>query len=769
MSRAFFILLLNLCFPSYFLFGGEEEDILNIPKTTETINFDGICDDPLWNSMVPLELQMFRPNHGQSSSEKSEIFITFDDQYLYLAGRMYYENGAHVIATTKKRDPNTGGSDNFGILLDTFNDNESALCFETGPTGLRSDFAISNDAQAIPPARPFERSWNTFWDVETTIQGDIWHVEMRIPFSSLRFQENDGEVIMGMTIWRNITSAQEFAVYPLVTNAFGTFGIWKPSQAQKILLKGVKRTKPLYLTPYVLAGIEQYTDMNADESQYVKHDDYTLNAGLDLKYPITSNMTLDLTINTDFAQVEVDDQMVNLTRFSLFFPEKRQFFLERSSLFTIQTGYMDQLFYSRRIGLYEGDIIPIFGGARIVGRAGKYDIGFMDMQTGEHDYYNEDEDSIEHIPSTNYGLLRLRKQVINPRTYVGGMVTSKIDVNGKYNINTAVDGIFNPFRNDYLTFNYIQTFDTDFNYNNDFFDHGKFYINWENRSNVGLSYELFLSRAGEYYDPQMGFELMEDYSRLFGSLSYGWVYNEEDKKMLSQQIMGWIWINKRNSDWVTDVQKISAGYNFSMKSGFRGNLMLIDSDEELDEIFELSDDVYFPVGKYHYTTLEGSFSTPSNTLISLRTRINLGTYYDGKILNLGPAEISFRPSSSVNLGLDYQYSLVTIEERDQKFISHLARLRTEFTFTTKLSLSMFFQYSSNDKFGVNNVRFRYNPREGNDLYIVYSDEYNTHLNREIPTLPFAETRKLVVKYTYTFIIGNKQKKREKHIINYRYN
>lgn len=197
--------------------------------------------------------------------------------------------------------------------------------------------------------------------------------------------------------------------------------------------------------------------------------------------------------------------------------------------------------------------------------------------------------------------------------------------------------------------------------------------------------------------------------------------------------------------------------------------MVIDSNEELDEEFELSDDVYFPAGKYHYTTLEGSFSTPSNKLVSLRTRLNLGSYYDGKILNLGPAEFSFRPSSSVNLGLDYQYSLVTIEERDQKFTSHLARLRTEFTFTTKLSLSMFFQYSSNDKFGVNNVRFRYNPREGNDLYIVYSDEYNTHLTREIPTLPFTETRKLVVKYTYTFILENKQKKREKHIINYRHN
>jgi hypothetical protein len=617
--------------------------------------------------------------------------------------------------------------------------------------------------------RPFNRSWNTFWDVKTTIQGDVWNVEMRIPFSSLRFQDKNGEIIMGMTIWRTISSVHEFEVYPLVTNEFGTFGIWKPSLAQKIVLKGVTRTKPVYITPYVLTGLEHTAELNHDETEYNIDDNYTLTGGLDLKYPVASNMTLDLTLNTDFAQVEVDDQMVNLTRFSLFFPEKRQFFIERSSLFTIQTGYTDQLFYSRRIGLYEEDIIPIYGGARFVGRAGKYDIGFMDMQTAEHDYYNEDEDSIEHIASTNHGLLRLRKQVFNPRSYVGGMVTSKIDVDGRYNINAALDGTLNLFRNDYLNFNYIQTFDTDLPYNNqDIIDHSKFYLNWENRSNVGFTYEFFMSHAGKYYDPEMGFETMEDYSRLFGRFGYGWVYNEEEKKMLSQQIAAWMWQNVRNTDWKTDIREISVVYSFALKKGLHGYFTLLNNYEFLDEIFELSDDVYFLPGEYRYTNMQLNFSTPSNTLISLRTMGTIGTYYDGKILNLGPAEISLRPSPSFNMGVNYQYSLVDIADRDLRFISHLVRLRTEFTFTTKLSLLMFFQYSSNDKFGVNNIRFRYNPREGNDLYIVYNDTYNTHLQREIPNLPFSEMRKILIKYTYTFIVGGRRKKQKKHIINYRF-
>lgn len=742
--------------------------MLSISRAQHEVTFDGICNEPLWESVKPLETMMFRPNHGQSTSEKSEVFVTFDDTYFYLAGRLHYTNGAEVISTTKKRDAGSFGNDYFGILLDTFNDNESALCFETSPAGLRSDFAISNDAQS-DGRMPFNRSWNTFWDVQTTMKDDIWHVEMRIPFSSLRFQEENGKVIMGMTIWRVIADKQEYALYPLVTNEFGTLGVWKPSQAQKVILSGVTRSKPLYITPYALVGAEQFSEMDETDSKYVKNNDYTINAGLDLKYPVTSNMTLDLTFNTDFAQVEVDDQMVNLTRFSLFFPEKRQFFLERASLFTISTGYMDQLFYSRRIGLHEGEIIPIWAGARLVGRAGKWDVGVMNMQTGNGEYIDEDTDSLQSIISTNYGVYRLRKQVFNPRSYLGGMITSKIDVEGNYNINTALDGTLNPFKNDYITFNYAQTFDTDINYQNDFFDHGKFYINWQDRSDVGFNYDILVSRAGKYFDPEMGFELMDDYSRAFAMFGYGWVYNEAEKNLLSQQVNAWIWVNKRNSDFKTDIRKVSAGYGFATKNGFRGRFGLVDSYEFLEDTFELSDDVYFPTGEYNYTTMEISLSTPSNEIISLRARAELGTYFDGRMLNLGPAQVFFRPSSSVNLGLDYQYSLVTASTRNQKFTSHLVRLRTELTFTTKLSISAFFQYSSNDKFGLNNIRFRYNPREGNDLYIVYNGEYNTHLDREIPTLPFSEMRNLIVKYTYTFAVQSGRRKQKQHVINYRHN
>jgi hypothetical protein len=726
-------------------------DPIEIVRSLDKVEFDGICNEPLWDKLAMVPMEMYRPNHGAMPTERSEIFLTFDEENLYVGARLFYENGANVTVTTKKRDGADGGSDNFGILLDTFNDNENALCFETNPSGLRSDFSISNDGQSEMNAMPFNRDWNTFWDVKTTHSETCWQIEMRVPLSSLRFQENNGEISMGLTIWRSIATKLEWNLFPLVTNEFGMFGIWKPSQAKKIVLKGLNRSNPLYLTPYALVKMETTNEMKPDHSAYEMKTENKITGGLDLKYSISSNVTLDLTFNTDFAQAEADDQVVNITRFSIFLPEKRQFFLERNSIFGIKTGYLDEIFYSRRIGLDEGEIIPIYGGVRLVGRSGKYDYGLLDMQTHAHEYINDD-DSLVSLASTNFGVFRLRKQVFNPRSYAGGMVTSKVDAWGNYNINVAGDLIANPFRNDYVTLNYAQTFDSDHPVKSDFYNYGKFYLDWENRSSLGFLYKFQIARAGEYYNPEMGFEMLENYSRVFGSVGYGWVYNEEDKKLLSQQISLWSWQNKRNEDLSTDISISSLGHEIATKSGYRVMTSLMHNEEFLDEEFELSDDVFFPVGKYSYYTIEGNFSTPFNKLFTLRTQYVLGTYYDGKMITIGPAELTYRTSSNVNLILSYQYSQVDIPDRDQYFEAHLVRLKTELTFTTKLSLLMFFQYSSNDDFGVNNIRFRYNPKEGNDLYLVFNSGYNTDLLRETPNLPVIENNTVILKYTYTFIL-----------------
>ena len=731
--------------------GQTGEDYLEIQKLNGKINFDGICNEPAWESLPVIPMTMFKPHFGSKPSERSDVFVTFDEEYFYVGARLYYQNGSTIRSTTKKRDGADGGSDNFGILLDTFNDNESALCFETNPSGLRSDFTIDNDAQVPLGMMPFNRSWDTFWDVKTNIIGDVMHAEFRIPFSSLRFQEKDGKVIMGMTIWRQISSKQEWLNFPAITNQFGNFGVWKPSQAHKIIMKGIKRENPVYIKPYLLGSFEQSQELTETKNAYKAVNDPKLNAGLDVKYSLTSNITADLTLNTDFAQVEVDDQMVNLTRFSLFFPEKRQFFVERSSIFNIHTGYLDQVFYSRRIGLYEGEIVPIIGGARVVGRAGKWDLGFLDMQTTAFDYTDPDTDSVTHLLSANHGVLRMRRQIFNQTSYAGGMVTSKIDAKGNYNINTAADIVVNPFKNDYITTSYVHTFDNNVKYSGNPLNHAKINFDWQNRATVGLNYDLTFARSGENYDPQMGFEQMKNYTQFYGQTGYGWAYNDENKKLLRQYLMVWALINKTNEDWRTFLSTYSLGYNFSFKNGYGGWVDLFRHQDYLTERFDLSDDVFFPIGSYDYYNFETGFNTPTNKLVSLNYMITMGGYYDGTYIDLTPAQVNFRISSNVNLGLSYRYSQVDIRERDQHFKAHVVRFKSEYTFTTKLSLLMYFQYSSTDKFGVNNIRFRYNPREGNDLYIVYNGDYNTYLDRMNPRLPFMNRNIFSIKYTYTFI------------------
>ena len=184
-----------------------------------------------------------------------------------------------------------------------------------------------------------------------------------------------------------------------------------------------------------------------------------------------------------------------------------------------------------------------------------------------------------------------------------------------------------------------------------------------------------------------------------------------------------------------------------------GQVAVFNRYENPVDTFSLSDNAYFIPGIYRYTTFEGMLATPGNKFLSLQTGWTAGTYYDGYILGFGPARLTARFSSSVQLGLDYQYSRVNIPQRDQHFESHLVRLKSEFTFTTKWSLLMFLQYSSDEYFGVNNIRLRYNPREGNDLYLVYNEGYNTFPSREIPELPFSDSRSILLKYTYTFIFN----------------
>ncbi len=723
-----------------------------LPRIYEPVILDGIVDEPVWDTVEPLPLVMHTPNFGQEPLHPTEIRIAYDDAYLYVSA-VCYSPPDEIYATSFRRNLMAPYTDYIGIVLDTFNDNENALAFSVMPTGARLDHTVSNDAQG---AAPMNTSWNTFWDAEVEILENGWSVEMRIPLSSLRFQDNDGRVEMGLIAYRWFAVNTSVATYPPIPPNWGFWSFSKPSQAQKVVLEGVYERKPVYITPYALGGMEQAFHLNAARTAYTRNDDPTYNFGLDLKYGLTNNLTLDLTVNTDFAQVEADDQQVNLTRFSLFFPEKRLFFqerasifnfgsVERSNLFDFSAGTTNQMFYSRRIGLYEGKPVQLIGGLRLVGRAGSWDIGVLNMQTArEPSILVQD----EPLPSENFGVVRLRRQVFNPYSYAGAMITSRYRTDGRYNVAYGLDGIFRIVADDYLSVSIAQTTEKDNSTGPGDLDHTRFHVRWEKRSFRGFGYDVGVSRSGEYYNPEMGFILRRNYTRFGDRIFYGWFPGERSLLQQHQIYLNGA-IHSRNTDNSIETLEIGPSWEATMKSGDRIAVKAFMFTDKLDETFTLAPDAEIPPGEYRYASFGASYEKFGGKVRAIVTATG-GTFYDGTNYSFSVNPVAIL-SKYIQLGGFYRFTRIEFPDRSQNFYGHIARLRIDASLNTKLSSAAFIQYNSAIDAVIINMRIRYNPREGNDLYLVYNEGMNTERYRSDVILPVTSSRTILLKYTYTLI------------------
>ncbi len=719
----------------------QAQDPLVLPRLTGPIHLDGRSDEPAWEAVPPLSLTVYEPVFGADPSERTEIRIAYDDQYLYVAGRLYDDSG-DVRANSLYRD-RYSGDDVFAVILDTFNDNENALWFFTTPAGVRFDMAVSNDAE-FGGGNPFggviNPSWNTFWDAATVQTDAGWFAEMRIPYSSLGFQDQDGAVTMGLITYRYIARKNERHIFPPIPPNWG-MGFAKPSQAQDVVLEHVRSQNPLYITPYALSGIGQSAELNEPGTAYHLNGDFTRDLGLDVKYNLTSNLTLDVTVNTDFAQVEADDQQVNLTRFSLFFPEKRQFFQERAGIFDFTTGRVDRLFHSRTVGLHEGKAVRILGGTRLVGRLGNWDVGLIDMQT----------ERSALLPSENFGVLRLRRQVLNENSYAGGMLTSRLGDDGSYNLAYGLDGIFRVTGQDYLSLQWAQSLQDSLlqNHTFDFFEAGLLRARWQRRGQQGLTYTAALTRSGDAYDPGLGFVTRRGFTQPFGSLSYGWFAGDASPiRRVTPSLFASVYF--RNDDGSVESVFLNHAWNVELKTGdnlqFGPQLQV----EDLTEPLSFPEDTEVPAGRHTFYTFQGSYRMQSGRLLRTNAEANVGTFYDGWRLNttLSP---TWNVSRFFELGGDYSFDRVRFPDRGAGFDVHLIRLRTQVALNTRVSANAFIQYNSAANIVSANVRFRYNFSEGNDLWIVYNEGLNTERYRETPALPLTDSRTVLLKYTYTFI------------------
>ena len=433
-------------------------------RVTEPMRIDGELDEAFYRTTPSIsDFVQSVPDEGATPTEHTEAWIAFDDSNVYVSGRVWDSAPeSEWVANEMRRDAQQiRSNDNFGVFLDTFYDRRNAVTFYVNSLGAFTDMQITNEGNA-------NRDWNPIVDIQTGRFDGGWTVEIAIPFKSLRYRAGR-EQVWGIQLRRNVIRRNEWnylTFLPLSVAGTGSQGLFRVSMYGTLVgIEAPPSGLNLEVKPYAISGLE--TDMTVDP---VISNDVNVNAGLDVKYGITENLTADLTFNTDFAQVEVDEQQVNLTRFSLFFPEKREFFLEGRGIFDFgrggstggggfrgggrrlggggsSGGGAPTLFYSRQIGLQDGEPIPILAGGRITGKIGSFDVGGLSIQTDDHPDVGAE--------STNFTVLRLRRDIL-ARSSVGvlfGNRSTSIKGNGGSNQAYGVDASFAFFDNvSFLTY-----------------------------------------------------------------------------------------------------------------------------------------------------------------------------------------------------------------------------------------------------------------------------------------------------------------------------
>lgn len=703
---------------------------VDLPPLPEPIRLDGVVSDAEWAAIAPFPAAEYYPVFGGTASEPSEFRAAYDDGFLYVSCRCFESRSGAIRVNSLYRD-RLNGDDQFEVLIDGFNDNETGLWFATNPAGVRLDRTISRDGGTT------NDSWNTVWESATTVTGEGWFAELRIPLSSLGFQARNGRVVVGLTVTRFIARTNERVTWPAIDPQFD---FQRPSMMQDVALTGVTPHRPVYFTPYLLGGVDRSSSLPAGAGAYRSDDSFVREVGADLRYDPGNNVHLDLSLNTDFAQVEADDEQVNLTRFPLFFPEKRQFFQERAGVFDFDFGSGGRLFHSRMIGLAP-DRTPIrmLGGARVVARAGAWDLAALGVQTERRD----------GIASENLGVTRIRRRVFNPFSYAGGMVTSRVDGDGNYNVATGLDASLKVFGNDYLTTRSAATFDGE-QVAPSLADRSQFHLQWERRTSRGLTYFTQLHRVGADYRPDLGFLPRTDFTR--GAL-YGQYAFWPEHSALRNHGPGAIAIAYAgNRGGAIESSNISYWWTYEFRSGTNGWIEMVHNYEKVTQAFELGNGVLVEPGGYRFPELWLNLSPPSGQRLRSGIDSRIGKFYDGWRVRV-KVDPTWNLSRYLELGGTYELNRIRFPDRDTGLDIHVAGLRVGAAASASLSAVGLLQLNSVDqRLGVN-LRLRYNFREGSDLWLVYDEGFNTDRDGAPgePRLPASNGRVLRLKLTHTLV------------------
>ncbi len=696
---------------------------------------DGLLNESLWNAASPMQgFVQHEPDEGQPANERTEVRILFDRGAIYVGARMFDNNPTGIRLGENRRDANLQDADAILLVFDTYLDRQNAFVFGTTPVGIEYDGQVTRDGQGgLSTARRtqagagsgggFNLNWDGSWEVATSTDDMGWCAEFRIPFSTLRYR-GGGEQVWGLNMARMIRRLNEEVFWAPIARQHTLYRVSEAGTLQGLETPGRRYWS---LTPYVLGSAHADFDAVAFDST-----DWAGEVGFDSKIGVTSSLNLDLTYNTDFAQVEADEQQVNLTRFSLFFPEKRPFFLENAGLFSIGTPRAGtdlglDLFYSRRIGIGgEGDLVPIVAGGRLTGKAGGFNVGMLSIQT--------DEVGSNGIPGNNYSVGRVLKELPN-RSQVGAMVLSRLntDSTSDYNLTFAADGRLGIGQSINLDA-YVSRTETPSLQGR---EHGlAFTGSYQTREwDVWLQYR----EIGDNFNPEVGFlprwgyrVFIERLERRFRVPSIGWV-----RELRPHAVVRHFY----DFDGFLETRYVHLDNATQFENGAFLSTAVNLHHEGLKEPFEIRDDIVIPTGDYNFTQALIRFNTNQSAAWSVNGIITVGGFYTGRRKGVS-GTLTSRVGSTWLAALTASYDNVDLAEGT--FDTALLGLKLSYSFTPRIFVQSLMQYSTDrDRVSVN-ARFGWLNTAGTGLYLVYNEIQRTIA----PTGPV--DRAFILKYNYQF-------------------
>ena len=686
-----------------------------------------LLDDTAWDKPSLTGFWQQRPTEGAPSSQKTDVYIGYTDDALYVGVIAYDDNPGGIIVSDSRRDAALDNGDSFSFIIDAFRDQQNGFVFGTNPAGIEYDAQVSKEASgSMSRGAGFNLNWDTNWRVETHVGDYGWSAEFEIPFKSLRFGNTEVQ-IWGFNFKRSIRRSNEVAYWSPISRQYN---LSRLADAGSVGGIETPTQRNLKFTPYGLAKKRSGNRIDGLSEQEL---------GFDAKYSVTPSLTLDVTYNTDFAQVEVDEFQINLDRFSLFLPEQRPFFLENSGQFSVGVSREVELFFSRRIGIAaDGSQIPIKAGARLSGKVGEAtNLGFLHMQA----------DEVPGIaPQTDFSVARLSQEFAN-RSSLGLLVVSK-EENGSldggpdhYNRTYAVDGQLGVGEDGLVSGFLAKTETPGLNGDDTAFRIAAAADTEE------WSYAGSVTQVGENFNPEVGFLRRTDFTSV-GLVALrrwrdpAWENLLEMRPHIAYQ--GW-W---GGTDDLHETGFLHIDNHWEWKSGFEIHTGVNFLHEGVREDFELAPGQVVSAGEYDDEELQLVLMTDDGQPLSFNVTAKVGGFFGGDRTQLTPS-IQYRMGETFNARLGWTYNEIQRPDTSEKLEINIGSLRATYSFSPKVSLQALVQYNDATDTVASNVRLAWLTSADAGFYLVYNE------TRDDDVGMFTEKRReWIVKFSHTFDVFN---------------